>query len=51
MLTPGANPLNLYTVVIYGVCNKLECLSLNIKLGWKGLPGTNPLAYYGNRKL
>jgi hypothetical protein len=31
--------------------NKLECLSLNIRLGWKGLPGTNIMAYYGNRKL
>ena len=27
--------------VIYGFRNKLECLSLNTRLGWKGLPGTN----------
>ncbi len=23
-------------------------LPTNIRLGWKGLPGTNTLAYYGN---
>jgi hypothetical protein len=39
------------TVVIYSFRNKLECLSLNTRLGWKGLSGTNTLAYYGNRKL
>jgi hypothetical protein len=32
-------------------CNKLECMSLNTRLGWKGLPGINTLAYYGNYKL
>jgi len=48
MLTPGANPLKLYKAVIYGVCNKLECLSKNTELGWKGLPGINTLAYYRN---
>jgi hypothetical protein len=37
--------------------NKLECLSLaptlpaNIRLGWKGLPGTNTLAYYENSQI
>ncbi len=36
---------------IYRFRNKLECLYLNTRLGWKGLPGTNTLAYYGNRKL
>jgi hypothetical protein len=35
--------------VICGFHNKQECLSLNTRLGWKGLPGTNTLAYYGNR--
>jgi hypothetical protein len=30
--------------VIYGFHNKLECLSINIRLGWKGLTGTNTLA-------
>jgi len=34
-----------------GFRNKPECLSLNTRLGWKGLPGTNTLAYYRNRKL
>jgi hypothetical protein len=43
--------IKLITVVIYGFRNKLECLSLNSTLGWKGLPGTNTLAYYGNSKL
>jgi hypothetical protein len=36
------------TAVIYGFRNKLEHLSLNTRLGWKGLPGTNLQAYYGN---
>ncbi len=31
----------LIKAVIYGFRNKLECLSLNIRLGWKGLQGTN----------
>ncbi len=39
------------TAIIYGYHNKLECLSLNARLGWRGLPGTNTLAYYRNRKL
>jgi hypothetical protein len=51
-----ANPIKLFTPLH----NKLERLSLsgalhmgrlralpeNIRLGWKGLPGTNALAYY-----
>jgi hypothetical protein len=48
---PGACIIKLITAVIYGFRNKLECLSLNIRLGWKGLPGANTKAYYGNRKL
>ncbi len=49
--SPGSCILKLITAVIYGFRNKLECLSLNTRLGWKGLPGTNTLAYYRNRKL
>jgi hypothetical protein len=45
----GALIIKLMTALIYGFRNKLECLSLN--LGWKGLPGTNTLAYYRNWKL
>jgi hypothetical protein len=41
----------LITSIIYGFRNKLECLSLNTRQGWKGLPGTSTLAYYRNRKL
>jgi hypothetical protein len=48
---PGACIIKLITAVIYGFRNKLECLSLKTRLGWKSLPGTNTLAYYGNRKL
>ncbi len=43
----GACIINLITAVIYGFPKQLECLSLNTRLGWKGLPGTNTLAYYG----
>jgi hypothetical protein len=51
-LTPaGACIIKLITAVIYDSRNKLECLSLNTKLSWKHLPGTNTLAYYKNRKL
>ncbi len=28
--------------IIYGFRNKLECLSLNTRLGWKGSLGTGP---------
>jgi hypothetical protein len=48
---PGACIIKLITAIIYGFRNKLECLSLNTRLGLKGLQGTNTLAYYGNRKL
>jgi hypothetical protein len=51
---PGACIIKLNAVVIYGFRNELECLSLNARLGWKGLQGANILAilaYYGNRKL
>ncbi len=27
---------------------RLQASSTNIRLGWKGLPGTNTLAYYDN---
>jgi len=48
---PGACIIKLNTVVINGFRNKLECLSLNTRLGWKRSPGKNTLAYNGNRKL
>jgi hypothetical protein len=48
---PRAYIIKLISVVIYGFCTKLECLSLNTRLGWKHLAATNTLAYYGNRKL
>jgi len=32
-------------------CPKRGDQTLNTRLGWKGFPGTNTLAYYGNRKL
>jgi hypothetical protein len=47
----GACIMKLITAVIYSFRNKLECLSLNTRLGRKGLPGTNTKAYYGNSKL
>ena len=34
------------TAVTYGFRNKLECLSLNTRLGWKGLPVTR---WWGHR--
>ncbi len=43
--------IKLITAIIYGFRNKLECFSLNTRLGWKGLQGINTLAYYGNGKL
>jgi hypothetical protein len=46
--TSGACIIKLITAVIYAFPNKLECLTLNTILGWKGLPGTNSLAYYWN---
>ncbi len=38
---PGACIIKLIMDVIYSFRNKLECLSLNTRLGWKDLPGTN----------
>ena len=49
--SPGACIIKLITVEIYSFRDKLECLSLNFWLSRKGLPGTNTLAYYGNRRL
>ena len=37
----GACIIKLITAVIYGFHNKLECLSLNTRLGWKSSPRTN----------
>ncbi len=34
----GACIKKLITAVIFGFRNKLECLSVNTRLGWKGLP-------------
>jgi hypothetical protein len=47
---PGTGIIKLIAAVIYGFRNKQECLSLKIRLGWKGLPGTNTIAYYRNSK-
>jgi hypothetical protein len=41
---PGACIIKLITAVIYGFRNKFECLSLNTRLSWEDLPGTNALA-------
>jgi hypothetical protein len=43
-LRPGACIIKIITVVIYSFRTKLECLSLNTRLDWKGLPGTSNLA-------
>jgi hypothetical protein len=53
MQPPGACIIKLITDVIYGFHNKLECLTLNSRLGWKGLPGTNKLetVNYGRNKF
>jgi hypothetical protein len=50
-LSPGACIIKLITAVIYGFRNKLQFLSLNTRLSWKGFPGTNTLAYNRNSKL
>jgi hypothetical protein len=50
-VTSGASIIKLITVVIHGFRNKPESLTLNTRLGWKDLPGTNTLTYYGNSKL
>ncbi len=31
--------------------DRLLALPTNIRLGWKGLPGTNTLAYYENSEI
>ncbi len=36
----------LIAAVIYGFRDKLDCLSQNTRLGWKGLPGTNTLTKF-----
>ncbi len=48
---PGVCIIKYITAVIYIFRNTLECLSLKNRLGWKGLPGTNTLAYFGFHKL
>jgi hypothetical protein len=47
----GAFIIRLIMAVIDGFHDKLECLSLTSRLGWKGWLGTNTLAYYRNHKL
>ena len=47
LTSPRACILKLITAAIYGFRNKLECLSLNTRLSWKGLPGKNTRVYYG----
>ncbi len=46
-LTPGEIFLNFNLLELTNFCKKLECLVLpaNIRLCWRGLPGTNTLAY------
>jgi hypothetical protein len=43
--------IKLIMAVFYSFRHKPACLTLNTRLGLKGLPGTNILAYYGNCKL
>jgi len=43
---PVTNVIKLFTAVIYEISQQAPALSVNIRLGWKGLPGTNALAYY-----
>jgi hypothetical protein len=50
-MTLGPLIIKIITAIIYCFLNKLEYFSLNARLGWKGLQGTNTLAYYGNRKF
>jgi hypothetical protein len=50
-MATGAFIIKHITTVIYGFRNKLGHLSVNTRLGWEGLPGTNTLAYYESRKL
>jgi hypothetical protein len=39
---------NLSGALLYG---RLGALPIDNRLGWKGLPGTNTLAYYENSKI
>jgi hypothetical protein len=49
---PEACIMKLFKAVIYGFRNKLECLSLITRLGWKRSPGTNTIAVnYGCNKF
>ncbi len=41
----------LWTAVIYKVSKKARVLLVNIRLGWKGLPGSNTPAYYKNLQI
>jgi len=47
---PGANVIKHFTAVSYDLkgasLGQATALPANIRLGWKGLPGTNTLAYY-----
>ena len=43
MVDSRACIIKLNTAVIYSFHNKLECLSLNTRLGWKNLAGTNTI--------
>jgi hypothetical protein len=43
-LSPGVCIIKIITAVIHAFRNKLKCLSLNFRLSWKGLPGTNTLS-------
>ena len=52
-LSSGANPVKLFTVVIYKFSGapflgRPLALPTNIRLGWKVLPVANTLAYYTN---
>jgi hypothetical protein len=44
-LAPWASDIKLFTSVIYQSSNLARVF---VRLGWKGLPGTNTLAYYEN---
>jgi hypothetical protein len=48
---PRACIIKLITAVIYSFPNQLERLSINTRLGCKGLPGTNTLDFYGKCNL
>jgi hypothetical protein len=50
-MQPGACIIKLIMAIIYSFHNKLERLSQNTRLGWKGLPGTNTLASYENYEI